>query len=907
MKIHDVRLTARASVLALASALVLAGHGSAAAACVAGSAGISFECSGESSNAAAVANTARNPAITGDNGNAAFRLAPGSAFTNSATVSVGFDAAELGSNPTLAGYFRSRLYGISGDQAGRYTILNTAAGAILVSNPGIGRAWGVAGNGDATDVAVTNDGLIAATRGPVTLTQVQSGALNATARAFTPAALDVAAAIYAEEELETLTILNRGTLRASGPLAGAIYTRAGETGITNLGLIETVTPGTGFAIGAVSDSGDLREVEIENKGTIKGDIALVNGSALRWWALSNGLGTGGQGPADRLRINSQFGQLDSEITNSGTIQGNIYLSNGRHELENTASGVLTGTIDVDQRGTVVTNRTCTVGVNGCFASGAAIGFAQRGNPGAEEPSTESAAVITALAGGTATYTLTTWGAKDFSFENRGRFDGNLTVTTEAAGKVGGFDTRASRFTFEPRLGVSGEGSSFNAPRLASGAINGTLKVWDGTKSTVADTMTVEPFIDVGVHSGEFFAIAATLHGTELPKVVSTPLVSWAPGRNASGALVLGATVKDARSIAGIGANGAAAVNALMASDHYATDRLSGAIQNLDDEEDVAEVADSLAPNTEGADIELAFGATEGMRDVLAARLSRMESEPREQGDAGDDAAGSGLWIAPFGSYVTEDEYKALTGGLVAGIEGPLDEGLTLGAAIAFGRGETRAWTEADVDVTTAAIAAYGSAEVDGFLFGGSIGLAHNSFDRTRVVDLPGGALVAKGSNDGIQLFGDTSVSYAIDLRNGVTVSPVASLAVGTLWQEAYRESGPAGIPLLVLGQNTLSVQSGLGVEVEIPIHMEAFELSLNLEATWKHQFADTRAAVTAAFDGSPTFAAVGDAEGRDTAEIGAALELALTSGVSASAAYEMEIGKSGIAEQQGMLKVGVSF
>src|SRR5207244_1154833 len=138
--------------------------------------------------------------------------------------------------------------------------------------------------------------------------------------------LSVAAGIFSEEELETLDVHNGGgaTISATGPLAVGVYSRAGAFALKNEGTIEnTAGRGAGIAIAAVSDSGETRTASIENEGTIKGDIVAVGGVAVRWWALSNGLGTGGATTDDRLKINSQFGQLDSAITNKETIHGNF--------------------------------------------------------------------------------------------------------------------------------------------------------------------------------------------------------------------------------------------------------------------------------------------------------------------------------------------------------------------------------------------------------------------------------------------------------------------------------------------------------------------------------------------------------------------------------------------------------
>ena len=154
---------------------------------------------------------------------------------------------------------------------------------------------------------------------------------------------------------------------------------------------------------------------------------LVDGHAQRWWLLSNGDGRGntstgivigGTDIDNRLNINSQFGQVDSEFTNEGNITGNFYYSNGSHTLTN--EGTIFGDIDVDQRPMYIPGRTCTVGDDGCFADPTTTGDAALGNPSAEEASQNGSTLITtgAADGVTTTYSYSLWGTKEFPSTTR---------------------------------------------------------------------------------------------------------------------------------------------------------------------------------------------------------------------------------------------------------------------------------------------------------------------------------------------------------------------------------------------------------------------------------------------------------------------------------------------------------
>ncbi len=342
--------------------------------------------------------------------------------TNTANLSLAFTGAATAN---------VNVRGINADDFGTYTIVN--AGNIRVSSTGRGQAYGIAGNGDVTNLIGINSGLIEATRNlggtngnPL---QVTSATINVTNLAnagsgnnATTTSLGIAAAVFSEEELDSkeLTNTETGTIRAIGKHAIGVYSRAEEFTLTNDGLIEHAAgAGNGMAIGVVSDSGKISTFEFKNTGTVTGDLVMAGGHAQRWWLLSKGEGKGNISTGNvigniqidnRLNINAQFGQLDTEIENEGTNTGNLYFGNGTHDLVNAEGATITGNIDVDQRNQVVTGRTCVVGAANCFATATTGGQSFQGNPAPaadeQEPSPNAASVITtgAAVGATTTYT-----------------------------------------------------------------------------------------------------------------------------------------------------------------------------------------------------------------------------------------------------------------------------------------------------------------------------------------------------------------------------------------------------------------------------------------------------------------------------------------------------------------------
>ncbi len=293
-------------------------------------------------------------------------------INNAGLIASRVQASELSTTTATTGSgtpYAQSIYGIRTSVAGNYLVNNT--GTIRVSHAGIGAAYGLEEGGTVLRLDVRNSGTIEAIRTPsVTLAAVTaSGNPTGTSSGmqFTATSVGLVNAINTQEEAEVLNVLNTetGTIRTQGDYTGTIYMRAGEKNIVNYGLIEhRATAGgsdysKGFAIGSVSNGGEVRELQLANMSgaTIHGDILAVNGQAMRWYLLSTESTLAPTGLDTRLTINSQTGQENSEIANAGTIRGNIWLSNGKHALTNT--GTLQGNVDVDQRDTSYTSGTAS--------------------------------------------------------------------------------------------------------------------------------------------------------------------------------------------------------------------------------------------------------------------------------------------------------------------------------------------------------------------------------------------------------------------------------------------------------------------------------------------------------------------------------------------------------------------
>lgn len=633
-------------------------------------------------------------------------------LTNNKNITV--QAATLGTTSN------TNIRGITTDDAGAYSITNNGEIKVL-SSSGRGQVYGIAGNGDVGELVLLNTSLIEATRTFSAPAQITSAAINVTNLAnvsagnantvgnlnvgnnATTTSMGIAAAVFTEEELDTLEIENAkgATIRGVGKQAFGIYNRAEEFTLTNKGLIEnSLGKGGGVAIGTVSDSGKVSTFEFTNTetGVVKGDIVAAGVHAQRWWLLSRGEGTGnvstgnvvgGTAIDNRLNINSQFGQLDTEIENEGKIDGHIYLGNGAHELVNEGEDAqITGNIDVDQRAMVFTS-----GPSQCWVSGAnpsnraacpsvitasnlnkAIPSVNVDEPGDAGPNQVVELVgffqTNTLDGGTGTgyaYQVrhTIWGSKEFSFENSGTFIGNITVATAPAttinvtssgsGVPSSYTVPDSQVTLAPHV-FGGGGTSANAA-TGPGTIatfQGILKVADGMVngaggvSSLGRTTTIAPVIAGTVKDGEWYKVADKVFGgdsdADLPEVEGTALVQWEAAKNASDALVIGAEVADAGDLEGVSKPAAAAINALIdaGGSDPDLDALGGAVQSLESEEEVAKAGAQLAPESNFATQQAAITLNQATGQHIDTRLA----SAGVTGSSGGFGGPSGLGMKP---------------------------------------------------------------------------------------------------------------------------------------------------------------------------------------------------------------------------------------------------------------------
>ncbi|HVY07005.1 MAG TPA: autotransporter domain-containing protein [Burkholderiales bacterium] len=347
-------------------------------------------------------------------------------------------------------------------------------GSISVQHGGTGAMAGFYPGEDIEDFVIDNHGTISATRtSTLTVSVNGSGALVASTPTVTTAAtLSVGAAFDSDDDTEQYVIRNHasGVIEATGAYTAGIYSRAPGTLVINDGIIRnnsvTFDSVTGAMVnheiaisshqGLYAEQDDdakvvtvtIGKTEIQNNGTIVGDIVMADANALRYWAReAKGL-TG-------LVLN-QTGRRDSEIENhaGGTITGDIYLGAGAHEIEN--AGTITGNIKVDQVA-LFTYPTAP--------SGYTLNYVMGGGDDDDDDDAPSSGSSTPPPD------------KHFTLENTGTLNGNITIK-DVAGSVN-------------RITLTGNGFSGNIAATTGAGNNALVLLGVGTLHNVAKFTTLD--------------------------------------------------------------------------------------------------------------------------------------------------------------------------------------------------------------------------------------------------------------------------------------------------------------------------------------------------------------------------------------------------------------------------------
>lgn len=121
------------------------------------------------------------------------------------------------------------------------------------------------------------------------------------------------------------------------------------------------------------------------------------------------------------------------------------------------------------------------------------------------------------------------------------------------------------------------------------------------------------------------------------------------------------------------------------------------------------------------------------------------------------------------------------------------------------------------------------------------------------------------------------------------ITPFANVQAGIAGQDGFVETGSSGFNLAVAGQTTGSFRTELGGQIATSFQAGfVAPMTAMVRVGWAHEFANDNPGVSESFVAAPgsSFTVAGIAPLRDSAEIGAGVELPIINRVAAYVRYD---------------------
>lgn len=765
------------------------------------------------------------------------------------------------------------------------TFINNASGVVSVANAASGyRIYGVLASSDGDDfenVAVVNRGLISVTQNGdnraagvyageniSSMTIDNFGTISAVRGAV--ASTQAVAAIDSDDDTESLTVVNHagGTIIARGSDTYTVGGRAQDYTLINSGVITNVDGKAAILIYGGGDDGPAMATVVNTStGVINGDVYLTDQTPI---------GTVSPPPSGAMITR------DSYFANAGVVNGSFHYGMGAHTLDN--SGRISGSILVDQT------------VHGGAIPGAGtFNLTNEGTIGGDITIVDRADSVNSV-------TLNGDGFKGSITAVNG-VGSNSLVLNNVSALAGVFNFRSVNLT-NSRVTVANGVSLVSGATLATtvfgrgyndaGGVNGTL--------TLAGPTTLVPTFAVIAHNGDTYEIASKVAGAGSVTISpsDSALVSTSASAS-SGALVLTASVRDPRSIAGVSPQGGATLAGLL-SYSGVNERLQAlgvAVQALGTTGEVVAAGDALAPIVNGADVQIPVNAALMFHQHIDDRLdSFLFAEVPVSGRSADLGVAppayappaNSTWLSFIAGGASQSDvnqaggYSATYVGAIGGYDHEFLPGLRAG--LAFGYLNTpidgTTFTGNTETIQTYQGLAYVEWSQPNYYLRGSAGYGVVDYEHTRRVAFTGFTDTAYGSHTG-DIFTVRGEAGAPLAMWSATLIPYAAFTYTLLNQNGYTESSVNGAALTYSGVSNDSDRAEIGAKLAIPLALGPMFSGMIPGAIWAleargayiHEFGDLAQTVSAGFvGGGGLFIASGPQSGRDMFDFGVGLGVA---------------------------------
>lgn len=326
--------------------------------------------------------------------------------------------------------------------------------------------------------------------------------------------------------------------------------------------------------------------------------------------------------------------------------------------------------------------------------------------------------------------------------------------------------------------------------------------------------------------------------------------------------------------------------------------------------------DSLTGQIHADALDVAAAGQRMVQGLVAGRLaaSRMAPPAAPGGVAG--SVWHGGWGEALGGTGEQGSVDGISGhdwrqrGVAVGADASLAQGWRLGAAL--GRLDSHVGADnGSADIGSTFLAVYGGRRFGAWDLTGHLLGSLDEYDSSRAVRVGSFASDPTGEAGGWGIGGGLALGRSFALGRSLgrsfagggsfALEPSVGLGFGRLHRDGFTESGGASAALAVEAADRSSLRSRLGAGLTYRDGPVAAGLSL----AWNHEFLDEAAASRASLAGA-SFETSAAAPGRDSAELGAGLRVAMAEGMDLTAAYRLAAG-SAVREHAGTVGLRISW
>ena len=265
----------------------------------------------------------------------------------------------------------------------------------------------------------------------------------------------------------------------------------------------------------------------------------------------------------------------------------------------------------------------------------------------------------------------------------------------------------------------------------------------------------------------------------------------------------------------------------------------------------------------------------------------------------DEASGWGVWTRFMAAQQNLPAqggklgYRQDLGGVAAGVDGPLFDGLQLGFLAGVSQGDlswSRAGYSGDQNGVHAGI--YAQTDLNILYFNALFGYSRFENQADREVSFTDFSGIARGGFDSEAYQGVAELGSRI-LAGGWLLSPSVSVVYINLQEDGFEESGADFVSLGVECREHESLSSRAGLRMAVGWNLGGALLVPRIGAFWVHEFMDDAPSLSAHFRdyGDISFSSSGQVLDEDRALLEAGLDLELAQAWSMKLTYNLKLGE----------------